>query len=128
MTQLTGQRVIHDLRATLFAHLQSLDARFFDGNPVGRLMTRVLNDVEAINELFTSGVVSIFGDVLMLTGIVVIMLGMNWKLALVAFALAPVLAVLGLYFRVRARRSYREVRIRLARLNAYLQESLTGMT
>jgi len=128
VTQLTGQRVIHDLRATLFAHLQSLDARFFDGNPVGRLMTRVLNDVEAINELFTSGVVSIFGDVLMLTGVVVIMLGMNWKLALVAFALAPVLAVLGLYFRVRARRSYREVRIRLARLNAYLQESLTGMT
>ena len=128
VTQLTGQRVIHDLRATLFAHLQSLDARFFDRNPVGRLMTRVLNDVEAINELFTSGVVSIFGDVLMLTGVVVIMLGMNWKLALVAFALAPVLAVLGLYFRVRARRSYREVRIRLARLNAYLQESLTGMT
>lgn len=128
VTQLTGQRVIHDLRATLFAHLQSLDARFFDGNPVGRLMTRVLNDVEAINELFTSGVVSIFGDVLMLTGVVVIMLGMNWKLALVAFALAPVLAVLGLYFRLRARRSYREVRIRLARLNAYLQESLTGMT
>ena len=68
VTQLTGQRVIHDLRATLFAHLQSLDARFFDRNPVGRLMTRVLNDVEAINELFTSGVVSIFGDVLMLTG------------------------------------------------------------
>ena len=128
VTQLTGQRVIHDLRATLFAHLQSLDARFFDRNPVGRLMTRVLNDVEAINELFTSGVVSIFGDVLMLTGVVVIMLGMNWKLALVAFALAPVLAVLGMYFRVRARRSYREVRIRLARLNAYLQESLTGMT
>jgi ATP-binding cassette subfamily B multidrug efflux pump len=128
VTQLTGQRVIHDLRAILFAHLQSLDARFFDGNPVGRLMTRVLNDVEAINELFTSGVVSIFGDVLMLTGVVVIMLGMNWKLALVAFALAPVLALLGLYFRVRARRSYREVRIRLARLNAYLQELLTGMT
>ena len=128
VTQLTGQRVIHGLRATLFAHLQSLDARFFDGNPVGRLMTRVLNDVEAINELFTSGVVSIFGDVLMLTGVVVIMLGMNWKLALVAFALAPVLALLGLYFRIRARRSYREVRIRLARLNAYLQESLTGMT
>jgi ATP-binding cassette, subfamily B, multidrug efflux pump len=128
VTQLTGQRVIHDLRATLFAHLQSLDARFFDRNPVGRLMTRVLNDVDAINELFTSGVVSIFGDVLMLTGVVVIMLGMNWKLALVAFALAPVLAVLGLYFRIRARQSYREVRIRLARLNASLQESLSGMT
>ncbi len=128
VTQLTGQRVIHDLRAALFAHLQSLDARFFDRNPVGRLMTRVLNDVEAINELFTSGVVSVLGDVLMLTGVVVIMLGMNWKLALVAFSLAPVLAVLGLYFRIRARQSYREVRTRLARLNAYLQESLSGMT
>ena len=128
VTQLTGQRVIRDLRATLFAHLQALDARFFDKNPVGRLMTRVLNDVEAINELFTSGVVSIFGDVLMLTGVVVIMLGMNWKLALVAFALSPVLGLLGLYFRLRARRCYREVRLRLARLNAYLQESLAGMT
>lgn len=128
VTQLTGQRVIHDLRAALFAHLQALDARFFDRNPVGRLMTRVLNDVDAINELFTSGVVSIFGDVMMLTGVVVIMLGMSWKLALVAFALAPVLIALGLFFRLRARRSYREVRIRLARLNAYLQESLTGMT
>ena len=74
LTQLTGQRVIHDLRAALFAHLQSLDARFFDRNPVGRLMTRVLNDVEAINELFTSGVVAIVGDVVTLAGVVVIML------------------------------------------------------
>jgi ATP-binding cassette, subfamily B, multidrug efflux pump len=127
VTQLTGQRVIHDLRAALFAHLQSLDARFYDRNPVGRLMTRLLNDVDAINELFTSGVVSIFADLLLVAGIVVIMLGMNWKLALVAFALAPVLGALGLYFRARARRSYREVRTRLARLNAYLQESLSGM-
>ena len=129
VTQLTGQRVIHDLRATLFAHLQSLDARFFDRNPVGRLMTRVLNDVEAINELFTSGVVSIFGDVLMLTGVVVIMLGMNWKLALVAFALAPVLAVLGLYFRVRARaRATARCASGSPGSTPILQESLTGMT
>ena len=127
VTQLTGQRVIHDLRAALFAHLQSLDARFYDRNPVGRLMTRLLNDVDAINELFTSGVVSIFADLLLVAGVVVIMLGMNWKLALVAFALAPVLGALGLFFRARARRSYREVRTRLARLNAYLQESLSGM-
>jgi ATP-binding cassette subfamily B protein len=128
VTQLTGQRVIHDLRAALFAHLQSLDARFYDRNPVGRLMTRLLNDVDAINELFTSGVVSIFADLVLVAGIVVIMLGMNWKLALVAFALAPVLGALGLFFRARARRSYREVRTRLARLNAYLQESLSGMS
>ncbi len=128
VTQLTGQRVIHDLRAALFAHLQSLDARFYDKNPVGRLMTRVLNDVEAINELFTSGVVAVLGDVLMLGGIVLIMLWMNWTLALVAFALVPLLAAVGLYFRIRARQSYRGVRTQLARLNAYLQESLLGMT
>ena len=128
VTQLTGQRVIHDLRAALFAHLQSLDARFYDKHPVGRLMTRVLNDVEAINELFTSGVVAVLGDVLILAGIVGIMLWMNWPLALVAFALVPILAVAGLYFRTRARESYRRVRTELARLNAYLQESLIGMS
>src|SRR6266498_3167307 len=93
LTQLTGQRVMHDLRNALFAHLQRMDAAFFDRHPVGRLMTRVLNDVEAINELFTSGVVSVLGDVFTLTGVVVIMLGMNWRLALVTFALVPWLVV-----------------------------------
>jgi ATP-binding cassette subfamily B protein len=127
LTQLTGQRVIYDLRNALFEHLQRLDARFFDRNPVGRLMTRVLNDVEAINELFTSGVVSILGDVLTLTGVVVVMLGMNFRLALVTFALVPVVALAAVRFRVRARESYRVVRTRLARLNAFLQESLQGM-
>lgn len=128
LTQLTGQRVMYDLRNALFAHLQRLDAPFFDRNPVGRLMTRVLNDVEAINELFTSGVVSVLGDVLTLTGVVIIMLGMNWKLALVTFALVPLLALAAGYFRLRARDSYRVVRTRLARLNAFLQESLQGMS
>ncbi len=127
VTQLTGQRVIHDLRRALFAHLQRMDAAFFDRNPVGRLMTRVLNDVEAINELFTSGVVAVLGDVLTLTGVVVIMLGMNWRLALVTFALVPLLALAAGYFRLRARESYRLGRTRLARLNAFLQESLQGM-
>ena len=128
LTQLTGQRVMYGLRNALFGHLQHLDARFFDKNPVGRLMTRILNDVEAINELFTSGAVSILGDVLTLTGVVVIMLGMNWKLACVTFALVPLLALTAGYFRVRARESYRMVRTRLARLNAFLQESLQGMS
>ncbi len=127
LTQLTGQRVMHDLRNALFAHLQRMDAAFFDRNPVGRLMTRVLNDVEAINELFTSGVVSVVGDVLTLTGVVVIMLGMNWRLALVTFALVPLLVLAAGYFRLKARVSYRGVRTRLARLNAFLQESLQGM-
>jgi ATP-binding cassette, subfamily B, multidrug efflux pump len=128
LTQLTGQRVMFDLRNALFAHLQRLDAPFFDRNPVGRLMTRVLNDVEAINELFSSGVVAVLSDVLTLTGVVVIMLGMNWKLALVTFALVPVLTLAAGYFRLRARDSYRAVRSRLARLNVFLQESLQGMS
>jgi ATP-binding cassette subfamily B protein len=128
LTQLTGQRVIHDLRNALFAHLQRLDAPFFDRHPVGRLMTRVLNDVEAINELFTSGVVAVLGDTITLAGVVAIMFGMNWKLALVSWLLVPVLVGLGLYFRRRARESYRGVRTRLARLNAFLQESLQGMS
>ncbi len=127
LTQLTGQRVMHDLRNALFAHIQRMDAAFFDRHPVGRLMTRVLNDVEAINELFTSGVVSVLGDVFTLTGVVVIMLGMNWRLALVTFALVPVLVLGAGYFRLKARDSYRGVRTRLARLNAFLQESLQGM-
>jgi ATP-binding cassette subfamily B protein len=128
LTQLTGQRVIHDLRAALFAHLQRQDARFYDRSPVGRLMTRVLNDGEAIQELFTSGAVALLGDVVVLTGVVVIMLGMNWKLALVTFALVPLLVLAAAYFRVRARDSYRVVRTRLARLNTFLQESLQGMS
>ena len=128
LTQLTGQRVIHDLRAALFAHLQRQDARFYDRSPVGRLMTRVLNDGEAIQELFTSGAVALLGDVVVLTGVVVIMLGMNWKLALVTFALVPLLVLAAVYFRVRARDSYRVVRTRLARMNAFLQESLQGMS
>jgi ATP-binding cassette subfamily B protein len=128
LTQLTGQRVIGDLRAALFAHLQRQDARFFDRNPVGRLMTRILNDGEAIQELFTSGLVALLGDVLTLTGVVVIMLGMDWRLALVTFALVPVLVLAAGYFRLRARDSYRVVRTRLARMNAFLQESLQGMS
>ncbi|HEX4996226.1 MAG TPA: ABC transporter ATP-binding protein [Methylomirabilota bacterium] len=128
LTQLTGQRVIHDLRAALFAHLQRQDARFYDRSPVGRLMTRVLNDGEAVQELFTSGIVALLGDVVVLTGVVVIMLGMNWKLALVTFALVPLLVLAAAYFRVRARDSYRVVRTRLARMNAFLQESLQGMS
>jgi ATP-binding cassette subfamily B protein len=128
LTQLTGQRVIHDLRAALFAHLQRQDARFYDRSPVGRLMTRLLNDGEVIQELFTSGLVSLLGDVVTLTGVVVIMLGMNWKLALVTFALVPLLVLAAGYFRLQARDSYRVVRTRLARMNAFLQESLQGMS
>ncbi len=128
LMQRTGQQVVHDLRQALFTHVQRLSARFFDRTPVGRLMTRILHDVEAIGELFASGVVSIFGDVLTLGGIVVAMLVLDWRLALVTFAVVPVLFAVAAFFRGRAREAYREARNRIARLNASLQESLTGMT
>lgn len=124
---LTGQRVMHDLRQSLFTHLQGMDAAFFDRHPVGRLMTRVLNDVEAVNEMFVSGAVVVVGDVILLLGVVVILLVMDWRLALVTFAVVPALAGAAGYFRVRARESYRRVRAHLARLNTSLQESLQGM-
>ncbi len=128
LTHLTGQRVMHDLRRACFVHVQKMDAAFFDRNPVGRLMTRILNDAEAISEMFGAGLVAIFGDVVTLAGIVVIMLAMNWELALVTFSLVPVLFAAATFFRGRAREGYRQVRTRLARLNGFLQESIQGMT
>jgi len=127
LMQLTGQRVTHDLRTALFRHVLSLDARFFDRNPVGRLMTRVLNDVEAVSDAFTSGLSAIVADIVTLGGVVAIMLWMDWHLALVTFSIVPVLAGAAAYFRVRARDAYRTVRQRLSRLNGFLQESLQGM-
>jgi ATP-binding cassette subfamily B multidrug efflux pump len=127
LMHLTGQRVTHDLRAALFAHVVRLDARFFDRTPVGRLMTRVLNDVEAVSDAFTSGLSAIVADVVTLAGVVAVMLWMDWHLALVTFSIVPVLAVVAGYFRLRARDAYRTVRRRLARLNGFLQESLQGM-
>ena len=128
LMQLTGQRVIHDLRAAIFDHLLRLEARFFDRNPVGRLMTRVLHDVEAVSEAFTSGLFAVVADIVTLTGVVAVMLWIDWRLALVTFSLMPVLLVVATYFRLNARDAYREVRRRLARLNGFLQESLQGMT
>ena len=127
LMHVTGQRVTHDLRAALFAHVMRLDARFFDRNPVGRLMTRVLNDVEAVNDAFTSGLSAIVADVVTLAGVVAVMLWMVWHLALVTFSIVPVLTGLAAFFRARARDAYREVRRRLSLLNGFLQESLQGM-
>lgn len=128
LMHLTGQRIMHDLRHRLFAHAQKMDAAFFDKNPVGRLMTRILNDVEAVSDMFGSGVIAILGDLVTVAGIVVVMLLMNWRLALVTFALVPILAAAAAYFRGQARNAYRALRTRLARLNAFLQENLQGMT
>lgn len=124
----TAQRVMHDLRAALFDHLLRLDARFFDRHPVGRLMTRVLNDVEAVSEAFGSGLFAVVADAVTLAGVVTIMLWMDWRLALVTFAIVPAVALAASYFRLRARAAYRTVRRRLSRLNGFLQEALAGMS
>ena len=128
LMQLTGQRVIHDLREMIFDHLLRLEARFFDRNPVGRLMTRVLHDVDAVSDAFTSGLFAVVADVITLTGVVAVMLWIDWRLALVTFSMMPIFVVVAVYFRLNARDAYRQVRRRLARLNGFLQESLQGMT
>ncbi len=125
--QWTGQKVMFDLRRQIFRHLQRLHVAFFDKNPVGRLVTRVTTDVDALNEMFTSGVVSIFEDIFVLAGILGVMLCMNWKLALITFAVLPFIVVATKIFRDRVRDSYRRIRVAIARINSYLQEHVSGM-
>jgi ATP-binding cassette subfamily B protein len=125
--QWTGQKVMFDLRAQIFRRLQRLHIGFFDRNPVGRLVTRVTTDVDALNEMFTSGVVAIFEDVLVLSGILIIMLRMDWRLALLTFAVLPFIFVATMIFRRHVRDSYRRIRTAIARINSYLQEHVTGM-
>lgn len=126
--QMMGQRIMATLRARLFAHLQRVPTATFDRTPVGRLVTRVTTDVDALNELFTAGIVSVFGDLLLLVGITVVLFALDWRLALVAFSILPLLLLLTLWFKGKARASYREVRGKIARLNAFLQEHVSGMS
>jgi ATP-binding cassette, subfamily B, multidrug efflux pump len=126
--QMTGQRIMLDMRRQIFGHLQKLEIAFYDKNPVGRLMTRVTTDVDAVNELFTSGVVTVFGDLFTLLGIMGVMLALNWKLALVTFSVLPFFFLVTNWFRRGARESFRETRKWVARINAFLQENLTGMS
>jgi ATP-binding cassette subfamily B multidrug efflux pump len=125
--QWTGQKVMFDLRSQIFRHLQQMHVGFFDKNPVGRLVTRVTTDVDALNDLFTSGVVSIVEDVFVLAGIVGIMLWMNWSLALVTLSVIPLIFVATSFFRKAVRDSYRRIRVAIARINAYIQEHVTGI-
>ncbi len=127
LMQWTGQKVMFDLRSQIFRHLQHMHVAFFDKNPVGRLVTRVTTDVDALNEMFTAGVVSIFEDVFVLAGIIAIMMKMNWKLALITFAVLPVIVYATLIFRDKVRDSYRRIRTAIARINSYLQEAVSGM-
>jgi len=125
--QFVGQRVMFDMRMELFSHLQEMSLSFFDKNPVGRLITRLTNDVEVLNEMLTSGIIAIFGDIFSLIGIVIVMLWLDFKLALVSFMVLPLLIYATILFRQKARESYRAIRTRIARINAFLQESIVGM-
>ena len=126
--QVIGQSVINDIRMQVFRHLQRLHLAFFDKNPVGRLVTRVTNDVNVLNELFSSGVVAVFGDILALAGIIITMFYYSWQLALITLAVMPFLALATIIFRKKVRDVYRQVRTRLARINAFLQEHISGMS
>ena len=126
--QMTGQRIMCDMRLQIYRHLQRIDLQFYDRNPVGRLMTRVTTDVDVLNDMFTAGVVSIFGDIFTLAGIMIVLVTMDWRLALVTFAVLPLIVVVTQWFRRNVRESYRTVRAWVARINAFLQEHITGMS
>ena len=127
LTSLLGQRAMHDLRCELFAHLQRLSVAFFDATPVGRLVTRVTSDVESLNELFTAGGIAAIGDLAALLAIGVVMFAIDWRLTLAAFTVVPGIYLVSHVFQARVRAAYRDIRARVARLNAFLQERLTGI-
>jgi len=128
ITMYIGQKVQYDIRMQIFSHLQKLHLGFFDRNPVGRLVTRTTNDVNVLNEMFSSGLVAVFGDIITLVGIIAALLYYNWQLALWTFIVLPLLIVATFLFRKKVRKTYRDVRIRLARLNAFVQEHVTGIS
>jgi ATP-binding cassette subfamily B protein len=128
LMNLMGQYIMYDMRKEIFGHLQRLDVQFFDRNPVGRLMTRVTTDVDALNDLFTAGFVAIFGDVFVLVGIIAVLFWMNWRMALVLFSITPFIVLVSIWFRRGARKTYRQVRARIAAINAFLQEHISGMS
>jgi ATP-binding cassette subfamily B multidrug efflux pump len=128
LMQLMGQYIMANLRRQIFGHLQRLPIAFYDRNPIGRLVTRVTTDIDALNELFSSGLVELVGDVLLLAGIVVVLFWLDWRLAVVAFSIVPLLALLTLWFRAGVRQAFRNVRVKIAGINSFLQEHVTGMS
>ena len=126
--QMVGQKAMYDIRMSLFSHLQRLDVRFFDNNPVGRLMTRVMGDVEVLRELFTSGVITLFGNLLHIFAIMGVMLYFDWKLALITFAVLPIIFAGTTVYQVYSRRAFRDQRKYLAQINAFMNENIVGMT
>ncbi len=128
LLQKMGQHIMFDLRNQIFAHLQRLPLQFYDRNPVGRLMTRLTSDVEALNELFSSVVIALFGDMAMLLYIVCWMFLLDWRLALISMLILPPLVAVTLWFRLRSRTAFRAVRLHVAQISTFLQERLTGMS
>jgi len=124
---MTGQRVMYDMRSQVFNHLQRLSLSFFEKNPIGRLVTRLTTDVDALNEMFTSGVVTIFGDIILLMGLVTMMFIFNVKLALITLTIVPLLFITAFIFKKKAREGFRNIRILIAKINSFLQENVTGM-
>jgi ATP-binding cassette subfamily B multidrug efflux pump len=127
-TQYFGQKLMYDIRSKIFSHLQKQSLRFFDKNPVGRLMTRVTSDVEALNQMFTQGIVTIFGDIFLLAGIIIALLYLDYRLALWTFSVIPVLFIITFIFRAKVRDAFRNIRKWIAMINAYIQENITGMS
>jgi ATP-binding cassette, subfamily B, multidrug efflux pump len=128
LMQWTGQKIMFDMRRQIFGHLQRMHVGFYDRNPVGRLVTRLTSDVDALNEMFTSGVFAIFEDIFVLAGIVFVMLRMKWWLALLAFSVLPLILLATRIFRKYVRDSYRRIRTAIARINSYTQEHISGMS
>jgi len=127
LMQWIGQHVIFDVREKIFRHLQKLSLSYFDRNPIGRLVTRVTTDVETLNDWFSAGLVTVFGDVFLLLGIMIVMISIQWKLALITFSVLPILITITIFFRKRIRSAYRDIRTRIAKINSYLQENISGM-
>ena len=127
-TPLMGQKIIFDLRVKVFANVQKLSLRFFDNTPIGRVVTRVTNDVESLNQLFSSGIVMVFSDIFIIFWILVFMFSMSWDLSLVTLSVLPILIYGTFLFRKKVRESYRDVRKYLAKLNSFTQEKLTGVS
>jgi ATP-binding cassette subfamily B multidrug efflux pump len=125
--EMAGQKMMHDLRMKVFSHLQNLPVSFFDRNPVGRLVTRLTNDVQNVHEMFTSVLVNLFRDVILLVGIVVILLHLHRGMALISFSVLPLIFITTLFFSRRARDAFREIRFKIAQMNAFLQENFAGI-
>ena len=127
-TQIIGQKAVFDIRMDIFTHLQKLPARFYDRNPIGRLITRSTNDVESLNEMLSSGIITILGDILQLFFIVVLMVWIDWQLTLIVLAILPLMLYATIKFKNKVRAAFQDVLTHLARLNTFFQEHITGVT